>query len=102
MSMTINATITIRVTLPKLINEQALFETYDGDLLGCAKDQIEENGLCGVVEGDFEVVAAKRIPATRPLTCESCMKFQGTCSRVLIDYPCFQYEEEEDIWKNNN
>ncbi len=30
----------------------------------------------------------------RPRTCESCMKFQETCSRVIIDNPCFQYAEE--------
>ena len=32
----------------------------------------------------------------RQRTCESCIKFQETCSRVIIDNLCFQYQEEDD------
>ncbi len=93
MNLNIDAEVTIKVNLLSLIDEDALQDVYNGDLLDCAKDHIKENGLCGVIGNDFEIVAAKYIPLIRSLTCESCKKFQETCSRVIIDNRCFQYQE---------
>ncbi len=93
MSLNIDAEVTMKVKLLNLIDEDALQDAYDGDLVDCARDQIKENGLCGVFDDDFEIIGARRIPVELPRTCESCIKFQEMCSRIIIDNVCFQYQE---------
>ncbi len=31
----------------------------------------------------------------RPRTCEGCVKFRISCSRIIIDDTCFQYMDED-------
>ncbi len=64
----------------------------------CAQSAIEKQARTKAEEkygnaDDVAVIEYEEVEE-RPVTCESCKKFQETCSRVLIDNPCFQYAEE--------
>ena len=48
--------------------------------------------LCQKCENKIYRQAARD---SRPRTCESCIEYQETCSRVIIDNPCFHYREAD-------
>lgn len=60
MSDTIHIKATIEVTINNALDEEALQEAFDGNLLECAKWLIVENGLCGVINGEPLVIKAER------------------------------------------
>lgn len=52
--------ITVKFKIQNVIDEDALQEVYEGSLFECAKDMIEDNGICGVIDGNGTLIKVER------------------------------------------